>query len=228
MTNFFYTDANGQKQGPINDAQLKTLAAQGIVTPTTSLETESGHKGVASQIPGLFAAASSPFAQAASVQNTPTSANLFCTNCGNGVSEQAVACMSCGARPSGHKKFCRQCGVALNPEQVVCVKCGSAISTVSASRSADKTKTAGTVEGSPKDKITAVLFAFFLGTFGAHWFYLGNQQKALLYLGLTIAGIILAIFFIGFLLIGAAGVLAIVDAIKLLRMSDEEFAAEYS
>ena len=57
----------------------------------------------------------------------PSAANPFCTNCGNSVIEQAVACMSCGARPTGHKKFCRRCGVGLNPEQIVCIKCGSAI-----------------------------------------------------------------------------------------------------
>jgi hypothetical protein len=55
--------------------------------------------------------------------------NLFCTHCGNSVSEQAAVCKSCGAKPVGHKKFCRQCGVALNPEQVVCVKCGTEIGT---------------------------------------------------------------------------------------------------
>ena len=57
----------------------------------------------------------------------PPAKQLFCTNCGNSVSEQAVACMSCGAKPTGHKKFCRQCGVAVNPEQIVCVKCGANI-----------------------------------------------------------------------------------------------------
>ena len=53
MANYFYTDANGQKQGPINDEQLRTLAARGVVTPDTPLETDSGYKGVAGQIPGL-------------------------------------------------------------------------------------------------------------------------------------------------------------------------------
>jgi hypothetical protein len=57
----------------------------------------------------------------------PTPKQPFCTNCGNPVPEQAVACMSCGARPTGYKKFCRQCGIALNPEQVVCTKCGAAL-----------------------------------------------------------------------------------------------------
>lgn len=54
---------------------------------------------------------------------------LFCTHCGNSISEQAVACLSCGAKPTGHKKFCRQCGVAVNPEQIVCTQCGAAIKT---------------------------------------------------------------------------------------------------
>jgi len=64
-------------------------------------------------------------------QTPPAPKQLFCTNCGNTVSEQAVACMSCGARPTGHKKFCRQCGVALNPEQIVCIKCGAGLTATS-------------------------------------------------------------------------------------------------
>lgn len=73
----------------------------------------------------------SPFAQTVPPVTPPSTppVNMFCTNCGNAVSDQAVACMSCGAKPVGHKKFCRQCGVSLNPEQVVCVTCGAEIST---------------------------------------------------------------------------------------------------
>jgi len=74
-----------------------------------------------------------PFAQPAQVAPIP-SANVFCTNCGNSISEQAVACMSCGAKPIGHRKFCRHCGVALNPEQVICTKCGAGIRTTGTSR----------------------------------------------------------------------------------------------
>jgi len=75
---------------------------------------------------------SNPFSVSISpVQQTepapPPPADLFCTNCGNTISEQAFACMSCGAKPTGHKKFCRQCGVALNPEQIVCIQCGASL-----------------------------------------------------------------------------------------------------
>jgi len=122
MPNYFYTDASGQRQGPINDQLLRVLVAQKTILPTTSLETAGGHKGVAGQIPGLF-----PATPAGPIPAPPTSSQLFCTNCGTACSEQAVACMSCGAKPTGHKRFCRHCGAALNPEQVICTRCGAGV-----------------------------------------------------------------------------------------------------
>jgi len=66
MPNFFYLDANGQKQGPVTPQQLKALATQGAITPSTQLATDGGHKGTAGQIKGLFAAVEdSPFTVAA-------------------------------------------------------------------------------------------------------------------------------------------------------------------
>jgi len=62
MPNFFITDKNGTKHS-FNEQQLQALAAQGRITPNTPLESDTGHKGLAGQIPGLFAAAPSPFAQ---------------------------------------------------------------------------------------------------------------------------------------------------------------------
>lgn len=53
MTNYFYIDEHGRRQGPISDQQLKALAARGTIKPHTPLETDSGHKGTAEQIPGL-------------------------------------------------------------------------------------------------------------------------------------------------------------------------------
>ena len=54
MTDFFYLDPNGQKQGPVGEQQLKELAKQGVITAQTLLETDAGHRGTAGQIPGLF------------------------------------------------------------------------------------------------------------------------------------------------------------------------------
>jgi len=123
MTNWYYTDVNGQKQELSNNQQLKELAAREIITPDTLLETDTGYSEVAGQIPGLFTETYSLV-----TEPEPPPADLYCTNCGHSVAERAYACMFCGANPTRHKKFCRHCGVALQPEQVVCIKCGFAIS----------------------------------------------------------------------------------------------------
>ena len=120
MTHYFYFDQTNTKRGPVSEDQLRQLAAQGIIGLHTPMETDTGHKGVAGQIPGLFPNASQ--------QTQAPPVNLFCTNCGNSVSAQAVGCMSCGVKPTGHKKFCRQCGAGIGShEQVICTKCGASL-----------------------------------------------------------------------------------------------------
>ena len=217
MTNYFYTDASGQKN-QINEQQLQTLATKGVITPTTPLETDTGHTGLAGQIPGLtfLAAASSPFVQ--STQTAPLQAgNMFCTNCGNPVSEHAVACMSCGAKPVGHRKFCRHCGVALNPEQVICVKCGAGISAVGASRSVGGGTNSGT--SWQKNKLVAGLLGIFLGHLGAHKFYMGSWGWGIVF----IAAVFLT-FFIGWFVTAIVG---LVEGIMFLVMSEDTFAEKY-
>ena len=60
MPNYFFTDTNGTKRGPLTPQQLKALAEQGRITPSTPLETDTGHKGLAGQIRGLFSAPPNP------------------------------------------------------------------------------------------------------------------------------------------------------------------------
>ena len=66
---------------------------------------------------------------------------------------------------------------------------------------------------SPLPPIAAVLFAFFLGSFGFHKFYLGRIGAGVLYL----------IFCWTFI----PSVLGIIDAILLLIMNDEDFVRKY-
>lgn len=54
MRNWFYFDSGGIKQGLVTDEQLKELVEREIVRPDTILETESGHRGKAGQVQGLF------------------------------------------------------------------------------------------------------------------------------------------------------------------------------
>ena len=68
-----------------------------------------------------------------------------------------------------------------------------------------------------KSKMTAALLAFFLGGFGAHKFYLGEKGGVL--------RIILTCTIIG---APVAGILALIDFIKLLTMDDAAFNRQYN
>jgi len=244
MPNYFYADVDGQKQGPVDEQQLQELIDQGIINPNTRLVTDTGHKGLAGQIPGLsfHSAVSDPFEQTAqALPVPPPQKQMFCTNCGSSVSEQAVACMSCGARPIGHRKFCRQCAAALNPEQVVCVKCGASISTGGMFQTVtSKVRSVGGGTPGAKSKVTAGLLAILLGGFGVHKFYMGSWGWGLLYLAnlflfLPIAiflaaitvGLLSPLVMLSGLIASAQGIVGLIEGIIYLTTSDENFAAKY-
>lgn len=51
--NWYYYDQNGEKIGPISSADLKALAAQGIITPETKVENQNGRSALAGKVNGL-------------------------------------------------------------------------------------------------------------------------------------------------------------------------------
>lgn len=53
--NLFYYDANSEKQGPVTPDDIRTLVKEGKIVRETLIETESGKRGKAAQIKGLFA-----------------------------------------------------------------------------------------------------------------------------------------------------------------------------
>ncbi|MEB3309299.1 MAG: TM2 domain-containing protein [Snowella sp.] len=65
-----------------------------------------------------------------------------------------------------------------------------------------------------KNRTVAALLALFLGTFGIHQFYLGQNTKGVLYLA----------FFWTYIPM----ILGVVDFVKLISMSDQAFAAKYN
>ena len=70
----------------------------------------------------------------------------------------------------------------------------------------------GLVRVGNKNRMTAALLAFFLGGLGVHQFYLGRTGMGVLYL---LTG-------------GVCGILALVDFIRFLVMSDAEFDVKYN
>ncbi len=71
-----------------------------------------------------------------------------------------------------------------------------------------------------KNKVLAAILAFFFGGIGIHKFYLGEIGMGILYICLTLVGMIIC------LPIGA--ILSFVDFILLLVMDDEKFNQKYN
>ena len=51
---WYYRTSNGSAVGPIDPSDLKRLAAAGVITPFTKVETETGKQGLARDVKGLF------------------------------------------------------------------------------------------------------------------------------------------------------------------------------
>lgn len=93
--------------------------------------------------------------------------------------------------------FCFACGQGVDVRAEVCPKCG-----VRQKRAIGQ-----------KSRIAAVLLAFFLGGIGVHKFYLGRVGQGFLYL----------LFCWTFI----PAIIAFIEFIIYLCMSDESFAAKY-
>lgn len=65
-----------------------------------------------------------------------------------------------------------------------------------------------------KSKTTAGILGILLGSFGAHKFYLGKTGKGILYLVFSWTGI--------------PGLIGLIEGIKYLTMSEDEFNAKYN
>lgn len=79
-----------------------------------------------------------------------------------------------------------------------------------------------------RTQLPAALLALFLGGLGAHWFYLGQQQKAFCYLMGLVFSVLSCVILIGYLGLLALFVLCIADFITLLSMKPEEFQRRYN
>lgn len=128
---------------------------------------------------------------------------MFCKECGKEFSnEQSQVCLECGVDKGKGNNYCPFCGEHKKSEnQDVCLSCGS------------KLKKNNTYMGksSDKTKLVTLILWFFLGAFGVHQFYVGNNKKGILYLVLFVATIITC---------GIAGIvttiLLIIDLVYLL------------
>lgn len=53
-----------------------------------------------------------------------TNKEMYCTNCGEGISEHAEICTKCGVRQGTIIHYCYNCGNEIQPNQELCLGCG--------------------------------------------------------------------------------------------------------
>ena len=95
-------------------------------------------------------------------------------------------------------KFCDKCGAPQTNDK-------ASENAVSATRAQNRGN---------KDKVTAGILGILLGGFGGHKFYLGNKTKGIIYLLTCWTGI--------------PWIIGLVEGIKYLTMSKEDFDAKYN
>jgi TM2 domain-containing membrane protein YozV/ribosomal protein L40E len=102
-------------------------------------------------------------------------------------------------------KFCHECGSIIKAKAEICPKCGvrQPVTSLNSRPPAINGKT----------RIAAALFAFFLGSFGAHKFYLSQIGLGVIYL-----------LFCWTLI---PGLVAFIEFILFLTMTDDEFNRKY-
>ncbi|MDR1960416.1 MAG: DUF805 domain-containing protein [Planctomycetaceae bacterium] len=138
---WYYYDDDGEKQGPISPAQLKALAANGMITPETMLESEDGRTGKAGKLNGLsFPEPPSDDKQEDFAEfdellqlNVPHTVPVpppFGTSTGDDFAASAVNFNTAHTvHPQQHvPKFCQNCGNKLSASAAFCPQCGSATS----------------------------------------------------------------------------------------------------
>jgi len=115
--------------------------------------------------------------------------------------------------------FCSKCGAQIGEGYTFCTKCGARVV-----QAAGKDILLAKEDISPKSRLATTLLAFFLGSLGAHRFYIGKTGTAVTMLVLTVVGIITTFVVIGFVFLAVTGIWAFIDFIIAVAgsMKDNE------
>lgn len=111
------------------------------------------------------------------------------------------------------KKHCYACANILDARAELCPRCGVRQPLLAGAMTLPAAPVLPAVPTTTRSKTTAALLAFFLGGIGVHRFYLGNGGLGVLYL----------LFCWTFI----PAIIAFIEFLVLLGMSEREFAMKY-
>jgi len=126
----------------------------------------------------------------------------------------AKTCPSCGAPIDATATTCPYCGAVIPQEEKQIVEQPATPIIIQQQISSQRPKK------HDRNKTTAALLAFFLGCFGADQFYIGNTIWGLVLLLITICSVGFGLVF--------TGVVALINFIKFLVMSEDDFDNKYN
>jgi TM2 domain-containing membrane protein YozV len=120
----------------------------------------------------------------------------------------------------GYVMFCPKCGKETPENQAFCSNCGAPVAKAEAKQ---ETPAAG-AGISPKSRLATSLFAWFLGSFGAHRFYVGKTGTAIVMLVLGIIGYATVWFLVGIPFLVVVGIWSLIDFIFAVagKMKDSQ------
>lgn len=129
----------------------------------------------------------------------------FCRSCGGVIKKAAAMCTKCGVSVSEivglpDDIHCTSCGETIKKMAVNCPKCG--------------VPNQAPVAPSIKSRKTAFWLALLLGGLGVHKFYLGYWGWGIILLLLMMTGV--------------SALIALVQAIRYWKLTDEEFAVKHA
>jgi TM2 domain-containing membrane protein YozV len=118
--------------------------------------------------------------------------------------------------------YCSNCGTKNEEGQAVCSKCFFAIKSNVKAPKMDTGEGYDLKDSNGNSRIVAMVFAWFLGAFGGHWFYLGNMKRGWLTLIAGLVGLVLVLpLFI-------TAILSLIHFIKLAILADTEAFDDFS
>ncbi|MEO5964572.1 MAG: NINE protein [Candidatus Limnocylindrales bacterium] len=115
--------------------------------------------------------------------------------------------------PAPTTKFCHACAASIDARAEICPKCGVRQPFQAGMPGGGGLTVGDVTTATGKSKLVASLLAIFLGSFGVHKFYLGDNTKGIVYL----------VFF----WTAIPGIVGFIEGILWLVQSDQEWLAKY-